>query len=58
MFNKIGSPQPLDVVYTCCCCDMAASKNVDGKYYCDRHIPDELIDVNNTIQPEPINVPS
>jgi len=58
MFKKTGSPQPIDVVYTCCLCDMAASKIINGKNYCDKHAPDvALIDTNIIIQPEPLNVP-
>ena len=38
-FNKTGDSQPLDVVYTCCICEMAASQTIDGKNYCATHAP-------------------
>jgi hypothetical protein len=37
MFNKQGDSRPLDLIHTCCLCEMAALKQIDGKYYCGRH---------------------
>lgn len=39
MFEKTGSPQPLDVVSRCCVCDRPASVSKDGKLYCSECSP-------------------
>jgi hypothetical protein len=39
MFDKIGSPQPLNVVSRCCVCDRPASVSKDGKLYCSECSP-------------------
>ena len=43
MFKKTGDAQPLDVVHTCCVCEMSATKQVNDKYYCDKHQPQEQL---------------
>jgi len=46
MFQKVGDAQPLEVVHTCCVCEMAAAACIDGKHYCGTHIPPQ------SVQPE------
>lgn len=40
-FNKIGAPQPLDVIHTCSC-GKAAIKIVNGQAYCNDCLPNDL----------------
>jgi len=40
MFNKIGSPQPIDIQSLCCVCNSRfASERKDGKLYCNECSP-------------------
>ena len=43
MFEKVGDAKPLDLIHTCCKCEMSAIINIDGKYYCNKCRPETEI---------------
>ena len=46
MFEKIGVPQPITVLNTCCICGITSTVMINGKLYCQNCIPKEAINLD------------